>query len=62
MTLLLAAAEGPNIWFGWGYALAAYVVIFTAFFGYLAYLHVSHRRLRRRLDELQRQLRKRGET
>jgi hypothetical protein len=62
MRTLLAAPAGLDRWFGWGYALAAYIVIFASFFGYVGYLHVSHRRLRRRLEELQRQLRQRGET
>jgi len=61
MTLLAAAPAALDRWFGWGYALAAYVVIFAAFFGYLGYLHLSHRQLRRRLEELQRELRGRGE-
>jgi len=60
--LLLEAPLGMDRWFGWGYALAGYILIFTVFFGYVGYLHVSHRRLRRRLEELQRELQRRGET
>ena len=63
MTALFGAAPaGLDRWFGWGYALAAYLVIFVGFFGYLGYLHVSQARLRRRLDGLERELRERGET
>ena len=43
-------------WFGWGYALAAYAVIFVGFFGYLGWLHLAQRRLVRRLDELDRRV------
>lgn len=48
--------------FGTGWALAAYVVIFAAFFGYLARLHVAQRRLRRRLEDLERRLPGEGAT
>ena len=42
--------------FGLGYAIAAYVVIFVALFGYIGVLHWSHRRLRIRLDALEARL------
>ena len=51
-------ATAPD--FGTGYAVAAYVAIFVAFFGYLFYLHASHRRLRRDMQELERRTRQDG--
>ena len=48
------AADSPL--FGLAYAVTAYVVIFTALFGYLALLHVAQRRLRKRLERLERQV------
>ena len=49
--MLQAAGDDPR--YGIGYAVAAYVVIFVAFFGYVGFLHVSHARLRRRLASLE---------
>lgn len=59
--IFLQAPAGLDRWFGWEYALAAYAVIFLAFFGYLGWLHRSHARLRRRLEELDAELRQRGD-
>lgn len=42
--------------FGLPYAQAAYLVIFGALFGYVAWLHVGHRALRRRLEEAENRL------
>ena len=50
--MLLVESTDPR--FGIEYAAAAYGVIFVAFFGYLAYLHVGQRALGRRLEELER--------
>jgi hypothetical protein len=49
-----APPESPQ--FGLGYALAAYVVIFAALFGYLALLHWSARRMALRLGALEERL------
>ena len=49
-----APPESPL--FGLGYAIAAYVVIFAALFGYLGVLHWSQRRLRLRLEALEARL------
>ena len=46
-----APPESPL--FGLGYAIAAYVVIFAALFGYIGVLHWSQRRLRHRLEALE---------
>ena len=46
-----APPESPM--FGLGYAIAAYVVIFTVLFGYIGVLHWSQRRLRLRLEALE---------
>ena len=46
-----APPESPM--FGLGYAIAAYVVIFVALFGYIGVLHWSQRRLRMRLEALE---------
>ena len=51
----MAAVIAPDSRFGLGYAIAAYVVIFVGFFGYVLWLHASQRRLRRRLETLERQ-------
>jgi CcmD family protein len=42
--------------FGLPFARAAYVVIFGALFGYVAWLHVAQRRLRQRLESAERRL------
>ena len=42
--------------FGLPYARAAYLVIFGALFGYVAFLHLAHRSLTARLDELEKGL------
>ncbi len=42
--------------FGLPYARASYLVIFGALFGYGAWLHLSQRVLRRRLEEAERRL------
>lgn len=42
--------------FGLPYAQASYLVIFGALFGYVAWIHLGHRALRRRLDEAERRL------
>jgi CcmD family protein len=47
------ASDSPM--FGLRYAVAAYVLIFAATFGYVAWLHVVHARLRRRLERLERE-------
>ena len=52
MMLLSRAADDPL--FGIEWAIAAYAVIFIAFFGYLGHLHLSYRRLRRRIEALDR--------
>ena len=56
----MIAAAGDDPRFGTGYAIAAYVVIFVALFGYVGWLHLSHARLRRRLDALSRALAERS--
>ena len=48
--------------FGIGYAIAAYVVIFAALFGYLAFLHLAQRRALGRLLRIERQLAERVEA
>jgi CcmD family protein len=52
------SADSPM--FGVEYAVAAYVVIFTTIFVYVAWLHVSHRRLARRIAQLESELAARG--
>ena len=42
--------------FGLPFARASYLVIFGAFFAYVAWLHLGHRSLRRRLEEAERRL------
>jgi hypothetical protein len=53
VTGLALAIEGEDR-YGFNFALVAYVVLFAAFFGYLAWLHVAQRRIARRLDSLER--------
>jgi hypothetical protein len=53
MTLALLTTDPM---FGLPYAQASYLVIFGALFGYVAWLHLGHRSLRRRLDEAERRL------
>ena len=48
------SADSPM--FGIEYAVAAYVVIFTTIFVYVAWLHVGHRRLARRIAKLESEL------
>ena len=47
---------GDDPRFGLEYAIAAYVVLIVAFFGYAAWIHLRCARLQARLDELQRRL------
>lgn len=53
----MTPADDPH--FGTGYAVAAYVVIFVVFYAYVAWLHVSHRRLAKRLAAMERRLEQR---
>lgn len=46
----------PEDRYGLGYAIAAYVLIFAAVFGYLAWIHLAQRRLARRLQSMERRL------
>ena len=55
MIALLSTDTSDPRW-GIGYAIAAYVVIFATLFGYLGYLHASHRRLRKRIESLEREM------
>ena len=55
---MLLSSDPNDARFGIGYAVAAYVVIFVVFFGYLGYLHVQQRRVRARLDDCAEQLRR----
>ena len=58
--MLLQAHLSDDPRFGTGYAVAAYAGVFVAFFGYLVYLHVCHRRLRRKLEAVERLARRTG--
>lgn len=47
---------------GTSHAVAAYAVIFVAFFGYIGWMHLATRRLEQRLRELEEGLRRGGGT
>jgi hypothetical protein len=47
---------GDDPRFGLGYAIAAYIVLIVAFFGYAAWIHLRCARLQARLDDVQRRL------
>jgi CcmD family protein len=54
MLSLLLSIDPDDARFGEGYAIAAYVVIFVGLFGYLFTLHAAERKLRARLERLER--------
>lgn len=58
--MLLQATPADDLSFGTEWAVAAYVVIFAALFGYLLRLHLANSALRRRVEELEKWLRESG--